>query len=84
MIRILFFGRVSDAAGRSEMNADLPPDLRTVGELRAWLADGDGILGAVIRSPHVRVAVDRAMCGDDEALVKDAEEIAFMSPLSGG
>jgi len=84
MTRILFFGRVSDAAGRSEMNIDVPRTLNTVGELRAWLAAGDETLASVILLPSVRAAIDRAFCSDDSAAIGGAAEIAFMSPLSGG
>ena len=84
MTRILFFGRVSDAAGCREITTDVPPALRTVGDLRAWLADRDDVLAPVILSPIVRAAVDQVFCGDDTSLVVGAEEVAFMSPLSGG
>ena len=84
MTRILFFGRVSDAAGCSEITTDVPPALRTVGDLRAWLAKRDEVLAPVILSPSVRAAVDQVFCGDDASSVVGAEEVAFMSPLSGG
>ncbi|MFT3728204.1 MAG: MoaD/ThiS family protein [Terricaulis sp.] len=84
MTRVLFFGRVSDAAGCGEMKADVPKDVRTVGALRRWLASRDDTLAAIILAPSVRAAVDRAFCRDDTASIDGAEEIAFMSPLSGG
>lgn len=83
-MRILFFGRVSDAAGCSQMNADVPKDVRTVAEVRAWLAARDGVLAEIIFSPGVRAAVDQVLCGDDNATIVGAAELAFMSPLSGG
>jgi molybdopterin synthase sulfur carrier subunit len=84
MTRILFFGRVSDAAGCSELTMDLPPDVRTLSEMRAWLAARDEMLAPIIRSPSVRAAVDQAFCSDEATIVTGAKEIAFMSPLSGG
>ncbi|HVY85430.1 MAG TPA: MoaD/ThiS family protein [Caulobacterales bacterium] len=83
MTRILFFGRVSDAAGCGAMNADLPDDVRTVGELRAWLAARDGTLAGMIHSAAVRAAVDHTISHDDVSII-GAREIAFMSPMSGG
>ena len=83
MTRILFFGRLSDVAGCGEKRVDLPREVRTVGDLRAWLARSDDVLAAHIRLASVRAAVDRVMC-DDLASILGAEEIAFMSPLSGG
>ncbi|MBS0386622.1 MAG: MoaD/ThiS family protein [Proteobacteria bacterium] len=83
MTRILFFGRMSEAAGCSELDAELPSELRTVAALRSWLADRDAALKQLILSPGIRAAVDRGFCGDDASIV-GAQEIAFMSPLSGG
>ncbi len=84
MTRILFFGRVSDAAGCSELTRDLPPGICTLGEVRAWLAARDEVLAPIILSPSVRAAVDQVFCTDESASVTAAKEIAFMSPLSGG
>jgi molybdopterin synthase sulfur carrier subunit len=84
MTHILFFGRVGDAAGCGEINADIPEHVRTVGEMRAWLAARDGALAAIILSPSVRVAVDQTLCRNDSDSIASAEEVAFMSPLSGG
>ena len=83
MTRILFFGRVGDAAGCNELTIDVPRDLRTVGDLRGWLASRDKALAPVILSPSVRTAIDQVF-GDDASALTDAKEIAFMSPLSGG
>ena len=83
MTRILFFGRVSDAAGCSELSVELPHAVASVGQVRAWLALRDEALASVILSPSVRAAIDRTFCTDDAATA-GAAEIAFMSPLSGG
>jgi molybdopterin synthase sulfur carrier subunit len=83
MTRVLFFGRVRDAAGQGEIAVGMPSHVHTVSDLRAWLAERDDVLAPVILSPSIRVAVDRVYCGDDGCLI-GAEEIAFMSPLSGG
>lgn len=84
MTRILLFGRVSEAAGCSEIATDAPHDWRTVADVRAWLAARDDVLASVILAPGVRAAVNRVFCHDDTSSVAGAEEIAFMSPLSGG
>jgi len=55
MIKILFFGRLSDAA--QPMNCELPEGVST--------------------------AVNQMMT-PRSATIKDGDEIAFMSPLSGG
>jgi len=83
MTTILFFGRLSDAAGASEIRIDLPAHVETVGALRTWLGAGDSMLAAALAAPGVRAARDRIFC-DFDAAIADAREVAFMSPLSGG
>jgi molybdopterin synthase sulfur carrier subunit len=83
MMRILFFGRLRDAAQCAEMRCAPPPHVRTMGALRDWLAERDAVLGQAVRAEGVRVARDQRFCGFD-APIEGASEIAFMSPLSGG
>ena len=83
MTTIFFFGRLSDAAGASEVRVDVPVGIDTIGALRNWLGASDATLAAALAAPGVRAARDRAFCGFDDAIA-DAREIAFMSPLSGG
>ncbi|HWA01225.1 MAG TPA: MoaD/ThiS family protein [Caulobacterales bacterium] len=82
-MRILFFGRLGEAAGCNEMNVAPPADVRTVAALRQWLAHTRPELRDHLDGPGVRVALDRQFCSGDAALA-GAAEIAFMSPLSGG
>jgi len=84
MTTLLFFGHLSDVAGCSQMACDLPQTVTTVAALRAWLAARDPILGQAIQAQGVRVAVNRSFCVSDMESTLGAEEIAFMSPLSGG
>jgi molybdopterin synthase sulfur carrier subunit len=83
MQRVLFFGRLRDIAGVAQIEVSLPPHIRDVADVRAWLGERDGALGVALGEPGVRVAVDRTFAGDD-ASVNEAREVAFMSPLSGG
>ncbi len=83
MTKILFFGPVRDAAGCAEMEVELPPGVDTLARLRDWLSARDPHLSDAIRSRTIRVAVDQAFVAHDAALERP-EEIAFMSPLSGG
>lgn len=84
MTRLLFFGRLRDVAGQSAQELDLPAHVKTVADLRAWLATNDAALGAALSAGGIHVAIDRAMCSRDDASVRGAQEIAFMPPLSGG
>jgi molybdopterin synthase sulfur carrier subunit len=84
MTKLLFFGRARDAAGCSEMHCDLPAGVETVAELRSWLQQRDPELGAVLMARDIRVAADQTICVNESAPVRDATEIAFMPPMSGG
>lgn len=81
MVRVLFFGRLRDIAGASEI--DVADGGGSVAELRALLNAENPGLGDALGSPEVRVAIDQIIAGDD-ASIEGAREIAFMPPLSGG
>lgn len=84
MTKILFFGRLRDAAGCAEFSCQLPQALHTIAEVRQWVGERDPGLAEALAAPGVRVAVDQTFCADDGAVSPDPGEIAFMAPLSGG
>ena len=79
-LRILLFGRVSDALGR-QIEAAIPEAGCTVGELRRLVALQTG--SDVLLQKGVRASIDRQVVGD-EALVRPDSEVAFFSVFSGG
>lgn len=84
MTKLLFFGRMRDAAGCGEIDCDLPAGVESVADLRAWIATRDPALAAAIGARDIRVAADWRLCIGETASIRDAAEIAFMPPLSGG
>lgn len=78
-MRVLFFGRLRDAAGAAELAA--PAELTSLAQLRAWLAREHG--GLALDGVGVRVAVDGTIVSGDASL-SGAREVAFMPPMSGG
>ena len=84
MTQLLFFGRLRDIAGYSAIIRDLPASVSTVADLRAWMRDEDPLLGGAISAPEVRIAVNQAICVNEQECIRGAYEIAFMPPLSGG
>lgn len=84
MARILYFGKLRDAAGRASEDAALPDDVTTAGELIAWIGAREPELGKALSAPTVRVAIDREIAAGPHAAVRGAGEIAFMPPMSGG
>jgi molybdopterin synthase sulfur carrier subunit len=82
-VRILFFGRVAEAAGTRETLADPPAGIGTAYALRTWLCRDDPALLAVLAHPSVRIAVNDEILPEDRAIAPD-DEVAFMPPVSGG
>lgn len=82
-MKILFFGRIGDLAGCTEMICELPAEVMTLAGLRTWLIAREPLLAEAICLPSVRVAIDRVISPHDGP-TGCPEEIAFMSPLSGG
>jgi len=81
MAEILFFGRLSDLSGPLVM--DLPREVKTTDDLRQWLSKTYPALTAALEQNTNRVAVNKIMITQTMAIT-NADEIAFMSPLSGG
>ena len=83
-VRVLYFAALRERIGRAEEALDLPADVRTTGELRAWLAArGDPWAAAFAETRRVRAAVDQAMANETVELHEDAE-VAFFPPVTGG
>ena len=81
MATVLFFGRLSDVS--EALNVDLPAFVTTTGELMVWLeAQNAGLKTALERGGN-RIAVNKVIIEND-VVITNTDEIAFMSPLSGG
>lgn len=84
MAQIMFLGRLREAAGARTLGLDLPPGT-TVAGLIAMLDAREPGLGALLQDPSVRVAINKALtpAGADDPLA-DADEVAFLPPVTGG
>lgn len=82
MVKIIYFGRLSDVTGLSEEMLDIPESVETAHELRNWLDLRFEAKGALLE-PTVRVAINSEIVLDTSKL-GDASEIAFMPPVGGG
>lgn len=81
MVRIVFFGRLSDAS--ENLDTELPSGVENTEALAVWLAEGNERLAEAMARPGIRVIVnDEVRHGP--ASVADGDEIAFMSPVGGG
>lgn len=79
---ILFFGRLGEQLGR-QRDIDLPSGGCTIAELRQRLVDDVGEAASCLLDPTIRASVDQVITTENQR-VNAGQEIAFLSPLSGG
>jgi len=83
-IELRFFASVREQLGLAEERADVPADVRTVGELRQWLRGRGGAWAETLAEGRaLRMAVDHAVARADTAIA-DGCEVAFFPPVTGG
>ncbi len=81
---ILYFAWVREAIGLGEEQLEIPPGVRTVGDLVDLLkARGGCYATAFDDRERLRAAVDCEMAAFD-APIAGAKEIAFFPPVTGG
>jgi len=82
MIKVLYFGRLSDRAGRHEERLDLPQGVTHLSGLKNWLENSHDLGGALL-DPSVKTMINQVLVHEDAALTGD-EEIGFLPPVGGG
>lgn len=83
-MQILYFAWLRQRTGIAEETVAPPPEVTTVAELIAWLAErGPGHAAAFADPRQVRAAIDQDLCGPDTPL-GHAREVAFFPPVTGG
>ena len=83
-MRLKYFAWVRERVGKTEETVELPPGVRTVEDLMAWLAARGESYAHAFETPRViRAAIDHAHVKPD-ASIKGAREIAFFPPMTGG
>ena len=81
MIEILFFGRLGDAS--ETLRLDLPAGVSDTDCLTQWLSEENPALGTELAKTGNRIALNKVIISENASL-KKGDEIAYMSPLSGG
>jgi molybdopterin synthase sulfur carrier subunit len=82
--KLIYFAWVRERIGKPEERVTLPDEVRTAGELLAFLRTrGDGYEAALQRPEVIRVAIDQEHVGHD-APIAGAREIALFPPMTGG
>jgi molybdopterin synthase sulfur carrier subunit len=75
---------VRERIGKPEEDVELPADVKTVADLVQWLSRRGEEYGYAFENPKViRVAIDKTHVQAGASL-KDAREIAFFPPMTGG
>lgn len=82
-IELLYFGRPSENLKLSHETVNLPVGVSTLGELLAWLRLRGDIWAQELTESRVRCAINQEFAGWT-AQIKDRDEIALFSPISGG
>ena len=83
-MKLLYFAWVRERVGKPEEEIDPPGNVRTVGDLMAWLAGrGEEYAHAFDNAKVIRAAIDRTHVKPD-AMISGAREIAFFPPMTGG
>ncbi len=65
------------------MSCEMPEGVSDTQGLSAWLSAQNEALGLELAKPGNRLSINQRLVTGHEA-IKDGDEIAFMSPLSGG
>ena len=78
-MKIMFLGRLMDAAGARERTVDLPPGIADIDALRGWL--GEDI--PALLDAGVRMIVNDTLATRGQALAP-SDAVAFFPPVSGG
>jgi molybdopterin synthase sulfur carrier subunit len=83
-LNVLYFARLREALGCDRESVEVPADVTTVAQLRAWLvARGEPFTTAFGEIKRIRAAVGQTMVNDDAPLA-DGAEVAFFPPVTGG
>ena len=83
-MKILYFARIRQIAGRSMEEVEVPATVATVSDLIAFLSARDeGVAAALAEHRTLRAAVDQNHVALD-APVAGAREVAFFPPVTGG
>ncbi len=81
---IRYFASVREAIGVASETVELPDDVRTLGQARAWLAGRSERHAAALGGQRtLRMACDHVMA-DADAPLRGGAELAFFPPVTGG
>ena len=84
MIHLVFLGKFGDVAPAGLGEIALPSGVRTLGDLKHWLAEREPLLGQTMAATRTRMIVNQCVAHDLSQAITDGDEISFLPPMSGG
>ncbi len=82
MIKLLFFGRLSDYSGSAPGQVELNENTATPELIRLHLSNHRDLFRE-LNQPQVMVAVNQQLC-DWKRTLQAGDEVAFLPPVTGG
>ncbi|MGI8526336.1 MAG: molybdopterin converting factor subunit 1 [Pseudolabrys sp.] len=83
-MKVRYFAWVRERVGKTDEELDVPASVVTVGELIVWLSGrGEEYAHAFDNPKVIRAAIDKTHV-QPNATIKNAREIAFFPPMTGG
>ena len=84
MVTLVYFAWVRERIGKGEEEIELPADVKTAGDLIAYLATlGEEYENALQFPKAIRVAINQEHVEHDEPIA-GAREIGLFPPMTGG
>lgn len=82
-IQLLYFGRPSENLKLTQETVELPTSITTLGALLAWLRLRGENWAVELSEARVRCAINQEFAAWTTE-IKDRDEVALFSPISGG
>ena len=84
MITVLYFARLKESLNYSTEEIDLPSDVSSIVALKLYLAKrGEAWANLFNGQQTIRAAINHALVEND-AVIKNGDEVAFFPPVTGG
>lgn len=84
MVRLVFLGKFGDLAPAGLSQIALPGEVKTLSDLRDWIARTEPLLGQAMAKTPMRLVLNQCVAQDLSRTVSDGDEVAFLPPMSGG
>ncbi len=84
MITVLYFARLKESLNYSTEEIDLPADVSSIAALKLHLAKrGEAWANLFNGQQTIRAAINHGLVEND-AVIKNGDEVAFFPPVTGG